>query len=325
MKFLKKLCALLLSILASLILLALLAWTGLMIAKFVIYNDYMTNRQKESPIPALNDGFVPQGLACTEDELYIHSGYNGKAMEMHLVQNGEEKQILPLMPDGSPCEGHGGGVSIAEDFVYVANEASVIVFRLSDLTEAKDGDEVTATALVPMDTAASFCFSDGNQLYVGEFFRAVDYEIDESHAYTTPAGDENRALVSCYQLNEDGSLADTYPLYSISIPHQVQGFAVKDGVYMISCSWGVNSSELKFYDGIVDSGRTIDVSGKEVPLYYMDSSTHFKTLKMPAFSEGLDVIGDRVYISFESACNKYIVGKLFFAYNVVSYPIENPS
>ena len=160
MKFLKKLCAVLLSILASLILLVLLAWTGLMIAKFVIYNDYMTNRQKEAPIPALNDGFVPQGLACTEDGLYVHSGYNGKAMEMHLVQNGEEKQILPLNPDGSPCEGHGGGVSIAEDFVYVANEASVIVFRLSDLTEAKNGDEVTATALVPMDTAASFCFSD---------------------------------------------------------------------------------------------------------------------------------------------------------------------
>ena len=321
MKILKKLCTVLVSILAALILLFLLAWTGLMIAKFVIYNDYMENRQKESPIPALNDGFVPQGLACTEDGLYIHSGYNGKAMEMHLLQDGEEKQILPLMPDGTPCEGHGGGVSIAKDFVYVANEAAVIVFRLTDLTDAKEGDEVTASAVIPMDTAASFCFSDGNLLYVGEFFRAVDYEIDESHAYTTPAGDENRALVSCYLLNEDGSLADTYPLHSVSIPHQVQGFAMKDGVYMVSCSWGVNSSELKFYDGIIDSGRTIDVSGKEVPLYYMDSSNLVKTLKMPAFSEGLDVIGDRVYVSFESACNKYIVGKLFFAYNVVSYPI----
>ena len=96
MKFLKKLGAIMLNVLASLILLVLLAWTGLMIAKFVIYNDYMTNRQKEAPIPALNDGFVPQGLACTEDGLYIHSGYNGKAMEMHLVQNGEAKQILPL-------------------------------------------------------------------------------------------------------------------------------------------------------------------------------------------------------------------------------------
>ena len=43
---------------------------------------------------------------------------------------------------------------------------------------------------------------------------------------------------------------------------------------------------------------------------------------MPAFSEGLDIVGDRVIISFESACNKYIVGKLFFANKVVSYPIS---
>ena len=63
------------------------------------------------------------------------------------------------------------------------------------------------------------------------------------------------------------------------------------------------------------------VSGKDVPLYYLDSSNHQKTVKMPAFSEDLDVVGDRVIVSFESACNKYVVGKLFFADKVISYPI----
>lgn len=325
MKFLKKLFAILLNLLATLVLLVLLAWTTLMIGKFILYNDYMQNREKEAAIPNLNEGFVPQGLACTEEGLYIHSGYNGKEMELHLSQDGEEKQILPIMPDGSSCKGHGGGVSIAKNYVYVANDASVIVFRLNDLLGAADMGTVKAVSVIPMDTAASFCYSDGMVLYVGEFFRAVDYEIDESHAYTTPQGDENRALVSCYKLEEDGSLSERYPLYSISIPHQVQGFAVKDEVYMISCSWGVTSSELKFYNGILDSGKTIDVCGTPVPLYYIDSSNHFKTLKMPAFSEGLDIVGDRVYVSFESACNKYVVGKLFFAYNVVSYPIQKPN
>jgi hypothetical protein len=42
---------------------------------------------------------------------------------------------------------------------------------------------------------------------------------------------------------------------------------------------------------------------------------------MPAMSEGLDIVGDRVVILFESACNKYLFGKLFFADKLVSYPI----
>jgi hypothetical protein len=69
-------------------------------------------------------------------------------------------------------------------------------------------------------------------------------------------------------------------------------------------------------------GATISISGKEVPLYYLDSSNHLKTVNMPAFSEGLDIVGDRVIISFESACNKYFFGKFFFATDVASYPVS---
>jgi hypothetical protein len=43
---------------------------------------------------------------------------------------------------------------------------------------------------------------------------------------------------------------------------------------------------------------------------------------MPVFSEGLSIKDGKIVISFESACNKYVIGKLFFATKVVSYPVN---
>ena len=49
-----------------------------------------------------------------------------------------------------------------------------------------------------------------------------------------------------------------------------------------------------------------------------------KSMAMPAFSEGLAILNDgRVAVSFESACNKYIIGKLFFATNVVAFQVPD--
>ena len=111
------------------------------------------------------------------------------------------------------------------DYVYVSSEAKLIIFRLSDMHAANNGEQVTCIGTFPVDTEASFCYTDGQFLYVGEFYRPVDYPIDDSHRFVTPAGDEHQALVSVYPLTPTGEIADTYPLYSISIPAQVQGFA----------------------------------------------------------------------------------------------------
>lgn len=318
----KKLGKILLIALISLVALLLLLWVGLWIARAIAYNDYVSHKETESKIPALKDGFVPQGLAYADEDIYLHSGYNGAAMEIHVVIGKDAKEIIPVDADDKVWEGHGGGISRAGNYVYVANDGMLIIFDYNTLLNAKDGDRVKSVGTFKVDNDASFCFADEAHIYVGEFYRPVVYETDPGQHYTTPAGDENKAIVSCYALLEDGSIADQYPLYSISIRSQVQGFAVKDNVFILSSSWGVSSSKLDFYSELGYDGATISISGKEVPLYYLDSSNHLKTVNMPAFSEGLDIVGDRVIISFESACNKYIVGKLFFANKVVSYPIS---
>ncbi len=313
----------LISILITLLSLVVLVWGGLAIARLVLYPEYLANTEKACAIPNIHKGFTPQGLCYDEEsDTYFFSGYNGKPAELHLVTEGESKQVILKNEDGTATTGHAGGVSCSGDYVYLANDQKVLVYRLADMLVAEDGDNVRAVDTLKVDNEASFCFANDDYLFVGEFYRAVDYETETSHYYTTPAGDENKAIVSCYQLASDGTIADIYPLYSISITDQVQGFAVEGNHFILSRSWGLNPSKLDVYTGLKDSRTNISVSGKSVPLYYLDSSNLTKTVTMPAFSEGLDVSDGKVIIGFESAANKYFVGKLFFATNAVSYPLE---
>ena len=332
MKAVKRIFKLFVFLVGALIALVLIAWLSLHVAKYFMYSDYYKERKTVSDIPALNDGFVPQGLDYdAETDTYIHSGYNGDYIEIYFVKGKEVKKLIPVDANGDRVSGHAGGVTRVGDYLYVCDNKKekdgklgyFFIYDFAALQQANDGDTIREIGTFNLDTAGSFCFSDGSYIYVGEFYRPVDYETKETHYYTTPAGDENKALLSAYPVNADGSISGEYPEFSISIPAQVQGFArTEDGKIAVSTSWGLNASHLEIHSEMKDSGTTIGVSGKDVPLYYIDSSTRIKDVSMPAFSEGLSIKDGKIVISFESACNKYIVGKLFFATKVVSYPID---
>ena len=327
---LKLICILVVSVLA----LVLLAWGGLHVAKFFIYPDYYANGEAVSKTPALNDGFVPQGLAYDpETDTYIHSGYNGEKAELYLVTGKEAKAIVLLTPEGEQAKGHAGGVTRAGDYLYISDNPEegdgrvgfLRIYRFSDIWNAKDGDSVKAIGQFTVDTSASFCFSDDNYIYVGEFYRPEAYETKKEHYFTTPAGDENKAILSAFPLSDTGAIAeDATPVFSVSITSQVQGFAVnEDGKVMLSRSWGLTPSYMEFHGGWKDSGKTINTMGVDVPFYYLDSTTRTENMKMPCFSEGLTFTKDgKVAVSFESACNKYIVGKFFFANKVMAFEVK---
>ena len=304
------------------LLLFVVVWTGLQVAKCVVYSDYLSQRKFEEKLPGLSNGFVMQGVSYDGEGGYVHSGYRGANIVLYHVRGGESREIVPVDEQGHVWEGHGGGITCAGDYVYVASGSKLIIFRYADIAAAKDGERVASIGTFAVDTQASFCFADQNYIYVGEFYRPVVYETDKRHHLTTPMGEEHKALVSCYPIAADGSIVEKYPTFSISIRDQVQGFAIHDGTIILSSSWGLSSSKLDFYSGMTSKGEMIDVSGKSVPLYYLDSATHVKTVEMPAFSEGITIVGDRVVISFESACNKYVVGKFFFANRLTSYPVK---
>ena len=332
MKILKAFFKFICILLSTVLLIFVIAWGGLHIAKLFLYPDYYLQGEQVSGIPALWQGFVPQGLAYdAKNDTYIHSGYNGAKAELYLVTGKTTKAIVLLTPEGEQAKGHAGGVAVAGDYLYISDNHAegdgkvgyLRIYRYADILSAKDGASVKAIGQFTVDTSASFCFADGNYIYVGEFYRAESYETKKDHYFTTPAGDENKAILSAFLLNADGSIdAEAKPAFSVSITSQVQGFAVTpDGKVMLSRSWGLNPSYMEFLKGWKDSGKTINTMGVDVPLYYLDSSTRTENIKMPAFSEGLALVDDKVVVSFESACNKYIVGKFFFANKVIAFPI----
>ena len=103
----------------------------------------------------------------------------------------------------------------------------------------------------------------------------------------------------------------------------MQGFAVHNGVIAISRSWGLNSSSIEFYRGMNPTDKVIahgEDASTAVPVYYLGQKNLIKKVAAPAFSEDLTVKDGRLIVSFESACNKYLVGKLFFATDAGSYP-----
>jgi broad specificity phosphatase PhoE len=64
-----------------------------------------------------------------------------------------------------------------------------------------------------------------------------------------------------------------------------------------------------------ESGETLDGA----PVYYLEDC--LRDIKGPAMAEGLDYLDGRVITLTESASDKYIFGKLFFANKIVSLEI----
>ena len=315
MKLWKKIVLIAVISVISLLALVILA---LSIAKPIVYSEYTENKEIVCKIPGLAEGYVPQGVCYVESkEAYIFSGYNEENVAIYVVKDGNVAEIISINADGSRTESHGGGVATAGNYVYVTNEETVLVYNLSKLMDAKDGEEVEVLEELDIGVASACVFTDDEYIYFTEFYNGNQYVTDPSHEYTTPAGDNHHAFVMAYKLDEYGMFNPDNPQFVISVANMVQGFMKHGDTYAISTSWGVNSSHLTFYKGIKDSGTTFSISGKEIPLYYLDSTSVSKVVPMPAFSEDLDVVDGRVIVSFESACNKYIIGKFFFANDIV--------
>jgi hypothetical protein len=188
----------------------------------------------------------------------------------------------------------------------VSNETEVSF----DFFRDEDG---TATACGRFDVCVSpaYVYVRGNQLYTGEFYRAVDYETPEEHRLTTPAGDENTAIEGVYTLGADGMPVSASPDYVMSTTAQVQGMAFDaEGRLLLSTSWGLSKSYIYVYDLTNAATGTVTLDGEELTVKYVDSTCLKDTIVAPPMAEELVVRDGKLLIMNESASMKYIFGKL---------------
>lgn len=311
------------SVIGGILALILLVWGGLNLVKFPLYSDYYAIKDNVCTNPGLSDGFVCQGICVVDGSgKILVSGYmkDGSASRIYITDKDDNSCYVSLKnADGSVFSGHAGGIAVRDDVAYIADDGKVHLVSLTDLMSAKNGGEVYIQESFKVNNAASFIYADGDHIYVGEFHDGENYVTE--HPYNDPHEGEHFAIVSKYHANEfvacdDGDMIAT-PERIYSIRNKVQGICFAEGKVVMSTSYGLADSVYYVYDeaNATDSGKTLD----GVAVYFLGECQ--KEMRGPAMAEGLDYCDGKVITLTESASDKYIFGKFFFAEKIVSLDI----
>ena len=285
-------------------------FVGLNVGKFIIYSDYYSIKEDICENPGLDDDFVCQGIALTDNnEKIIVSGYmkDKSHSRLYVTDFESNSYYVSLTKNNKKWTGHAGGVAISNNTVYIANGSKIYTVELDDVLSAKEGDFIDIGEGYPVNNSASFVYTDDNYLYVGEFHDGGAYVTD--HPYETNDG-MYYAICSKYSLND---LSKPIKIYSIR--NKVQGICfTPEGEVVLSTSYGLTDTIYYIYDedDAVKSNHTLD--GCDV--YFLDA--YKDTVHGPAMGEDLDYYNGKIITLTESASNKYIFGKFFFANKIVA-------
>ena len=314
-RILKKIGLILGIAVGSVVGLLLVALGALNVAKFIIYDEYYDIEETVCKNPGLRDGFVCQGICATDNDVILVSGYmkDGSASRIYLTTENDESRFVFLSQNGKPFTGHAGGIASAQGKAYIASDDSIFTLPLQTLMNAEDGETVDIGEGVKVNNSASYAYSDGEYLYVGEFHDGGKYTI-VGHENDTKEG-RHYAICSKYALDDL-----TKPVKVYSVRNKVQGICfTPDGKVVMSTSYGLKSSYYYVYNEAeaTESGKTMDGA----PVYYLD--TLVDEVKGPAMAEGLAYYDGEVITLTESASDKYIFGKFFNARHIVSLDFDN--
>lgn len=265
-------------------------------------------------IRGLKEGISPQGLCnlpAGYDYDFAMSGYmvDDSASRIYLInsEKDEAKYITLKTKDGKAITSHFGGVTATTNFLVVADGNHVTRVSLDEALLAENGAAVEIHDQVELDIDIAFCFyeQEENLLFVGEFYREKNYKTDESH-HLTKDGETNYAFVYVFVVDESGlgGIQIGQPYAILSVRGLVQGIAVSQDKIYLSCSYGLPDSKLYTYSNPLHGGTAYtDLHG--VPVYRLDKDNLRSTLTMPCMSEEICFKDGKLYILFESLCNKY--------------------
>lgn len=289
----------------GLVLTVIFACNGL---KLAVYPEFYNVRETVCTNHGLNENFVSQGTAVTDDGKYvITSGYMSDKTNSRIyiteVETDETHYVNLSYEDEKPVKLHLGGVAVEDDTIYLVSKSTVYTLSLE---QSLQNDEMQINKLMEVNNNASYVFSDDDYLYVGEFYRGSSHKTNTSIKHNDKT---YKAIVEKYDFDD---LSKPVAVYAVR--NQVQGFAMnEEGDVVLSTSYGLNSSYFYYYEStsVIDTGTQY----LEAPLYVLE--TEDCTLKGPAMSEDLDYYNGRFYTNFELSSNKYIFGKFFINSNKI--------
>lgn len=179
--------------------------------------------------------------------------------------------------------------------------------RLQDALDAENGEAVEIYDELETDINVAFCyyFEEENLLFAGEFYREKNYKTDARH-HLEKDGETNYAFIYAYEADENaaGGVKSATPVSILSVRGLVQGVAVTGDKIYLSCSYGLPDSKLYTYSNPLKGGASFcEIDG--VPVYRLDKDNLLTVLTLPCMSEEICIKDGKLYILYESLCNKY--------------------
>ncbi len=295
----------------NIIILSIILFLGILnVFKFILYNNYYSIEKSVCINPGLNDGAIPQGIAVDEEKdiIYTSAYFSNKASRIYITNSKSNDRYVELYEnDNKIFTGHVGGIAYSKGNIYLANDGYVYIIKEQELNDNK----VILNNKLKVNNSASFISITGDYLYVGEFHNGKKYITNHK---IEVENDTYYAICSVYLLSDL-----TKPIKIYSIRNKVQGFCITDkGTIVLSTSYGMaNSKYYIYYDKDIKKSNELY---EGVELVKLDN--YSKVINGPAMSEDLEYANGRVYSLTESASNKYIFGKFFFANYIYSLEVE---
>ena len=309
---------------------------GIKVGEKIVFLDFYSNANIEFKMPGANDNLVQQGMVYNEDEdVFLIAGYmsDNSASRVYVVsRDGEVLHKVALKnADGSDYTGHTGGIKFYGNYVYITEgtgekgyDGGLDVFPLDKILAGEES--VTTLGRVKTYNNPAYCYIYNGYMMVGEFYHEEAYETADGHRFTTPAGDKNNALIMVFDIdgNTENFGISKEPVAIISTTGDVQGMEIIDNEqFVLSSSWSISKSKLRFYDlNKITKGENTSLYGLSLPTYHIDSSALVKTVEAPPMSEEIVYLDGKLFILNESACNKYIFGKLMSGNELYSYNVK---
>ncbi|WP_408009557.1 lamin tail domain-containing protein [Pseudalkalibacillus sp. A8] len=294
------------------------------------YQDLWDISEGGPIIAGLVQDLVPQGLTYYKKKdwlltvSYLDDGRPGTLTVTNATSGKLIKSVLLYNTDGTPYTGHAGGVTVSRDHVWISSEEYLFQMKISDLVTVENNGEIQFIEQIPVPVHAAYTVYDEGILWVGEFYEANSYPTDPSHHIENREGEMHYAWMVGYNLERNNdNLSDEHwngdpaqsatPDYVLSTTGKVQGAIVQKAAnngITLSTSYGRgNDSVLYRYEYPLneESHDTVEVNGKEVPLWFLDGATSKPRQSIVAIPmpEGIVEIQKELYVVFESGANKY--------------------
>lgn len=293
------------------------------------FSAYNEKAEKFCENPDTDSDFVPQGLAYSDylDKIlvcgYMNTAGNSRIYMVDPESGKTEKYVSLIEVDGDDYTGHCGGIATFHGNAWVVSGKYARRLSLDTLKDAENEASVQFIDQFNTGTRASYANCSNGILWIGEYHKkGDDYVTEDSHHLTSPNGEEMAAWTCGYILDSSNPQGFTYngkskdivaPDFILETESMCQGFTqLPDGRFVTSISGKITKSELNFYKNVLDgeADGTVEVAGKDVKLYFLDSATKVDSLKALPRSEGVDMYDGKLLVLYESGCRKMLAAQV---------------